>query len=351
MSVLQVFAILLGSASIAFLYYLGLFGRRRYASTKDSEQIFDDLTGRRLAKHVKRQHASRRRFFVAAALATLVGSVLLLLVHEFGRVATPDKLMPQGAITSPSANVVPDATPSPVAPPNPGKAPGEPQSSAVSVLWIAAAMGGLAMIVGAMILVFGPRLWIRLVGAGTLALGLTGNGYLVKEVKVSELFKFDTRIDKVALELQFQAKLKQLSEFGPEHLAAVENFESGKAELRPEMMTPIMKICQRWKEQGGRKQQGLLLITGSADRVPLAASIRRQYESNVGLARARAEQVRERVLQCGVPAAQIVTLVSGPRNTPAVQGGHPPAGFAEDRSVVVWALWSIPVRKSDFPAT
>ena len=221
-----------------------------------------------------------------------------------------------------------------------------PQSNAVSALWVAAATGGIAVIVGAALLALGSTRWVRLVGTGTLALGLTSNGYLIKEVKFGDLFKLDTHIDKVALELEFEAKLKQLSEFGPERLVAVENFESGRAEIRPEMDEPIAQVCQRWKDHGGESQHGMLLITGSADRVPLAASIRSQYESNVGLARARAEQVRSRVLKCGVPAAQIITLVSGPRNTPAVERNRQPAGFAEDRSVVVWALWSIPVSRN-----
>jgi outer membrane protein OmpA-like peptidoglycan-associated protein len=345
MSWFQAVGILLVSAGIAFLYYLAPLRRHRLLSTESAEPASIDPMGMRLAAHVKGKEDLRRRLYVAMTLAAFAAGVLLLIVPDHGRLDS-DKTggIPPGSTVFPGANPVPKGTASPDQPEAAGERPSQPGlSGAANMIWAVAAMGGLAVIVGGAILVFGPKLWVRLVGAGTLALGLTGPGYLVKEVKFSELFKFDTHIDKLALELKLEAKLKQLSEFGPERLPAVEGFESGKAELRPEMDEPIAKICRRWNEQGGKTQKGLLLITGSADRMPLAASIRRQYESNVGLARARAEQVRARVLNCGVPADQIVTLVSGPRNTPALQRNQTPAGFAEDRSVVVWALWSVPV--------
>lgn len=344
----QMTGALLVSVSLAFLYFFKLFHRHRLSSQEIFESGVEDLVGLRLSTQVRQAQSVRRRAYAAVILATLVGGVLLLIIPERetfyleknGAIPQRSKVATEGYYVTTAT----DATGTPV-----GSQESQSegiQNPTVSVVWAAVAMGGLAVLVGAAVLVFGPRTWVRLVGAGTLGMGLIGNGYLIKEMKFSELVKFDTHIDKVALELDFQQKLKQLSEFGPEHLAAIENFESGKAELRPEMLEPIKKICQRWEDQGGRKQKGILLVTGATDRVPLAASIRRQYESNMGLARARAEQVRARVLECGVPAAQIVTLASGPRNTPpAVQDNQTPAGFAEDRSVVVWALWNVPVKK------
>jgi flagellar motor protein MotB len=348
MSWLQSVGILLVSASVAFLYY---FRQHRPFSVEDDGQPSVDPMGMRLAAHIQRVEDFRRRLSVAVTLAALVAGVMLLIISDHGG-RSPNKtsdILPGTVVSEGGKSLPKEAAHQGLSERASEKSPQSSQSgqsNAVSAFWAAAAMGGVAVTVGAALLVLGPTRWVRAVGAGTLAVGLTTQGYLVKEVKFGELFKFDTHIDKIALELELKAKLKQLSEFGPERLIVVENFESGKAELRPEMDEPITKVCRRWKEQGGKTQLGLLLIAGSADRVPLAGPIRTQYESNVGLARARAEQVRARVLNCGVPAAQIVTLVSGPRNTPAVQHNQTPAGFAEDRSVVVWALWSVPIQNN-----
>ena len=84
----------------------------------------------------------------------------------------------------------------------------------------------------------------------------------------------------------------------------------------------------------------MLLIVGSADRLRLVGGLVGQYESNVGLARARAEQVKLRLEKCGVPGESMVTVVAGPRNTPERRQPRDVHGFPEDRSVVVWALWN-----------
>ncbi|MFC0585026.1 hypothetical protein ACFFG3_10240, partial [Ralstonia solanacearum] len=134
---------------------------------------------------------------------------------------------------------------------------------------------------------------------------------------------------------------RALSEFGPEQLGVVDDFESGRADVRPHMGETIRAVCDKWRAHGDRGQHGLLLVIGSTDRVRLSPTSATQYESNVGLARARAEQVKARLLDCSIPTGQMVTMVSGPRYTPA-SGVVVPSDAARDRSVVVWALWSVP---------
>jgi hypothetical protein len=114
------------------------------------------------------------------------------------------------------------------------------------------------------------------------------------------------------------------------------------------MLGKLQRVCERWRTQGGTNQRGLVLVVGSTDRVALGRVALVQYESNVGLARARAEQAKIRLRQCAIPDNQILTLVSGPRNTPLRSGTDALAmGFAEDRRVDIWALWSIPAAVAD----
>lgn len=208
------------------------------------------------------------------------------------------------------------------------------------------AAGGLAIVVGALLLGLASGRWAKSVGTAMIAVGLAANGYLVKEVKFGDIFKFNTRIDKVGIELDFRNKLAELAQFGPEQLPSFDDFDSGRAEIRPHMKDALDAVCARWRDHGGRDQRGVLLVIGSTDRMRLVAATLRQYESNVGLARARAESVRTSLVeQCGVPPSQLVTLVSGPRHTPTDATILPAGEAAKDRSVAVWALWSVPNKK------
>ncbi|MHA6885494.1 OmpA family protein [Ralstonia pseudosolanacearum] len=219
------------------------------------------------------------------------------------------------------------------------EAPSHPLTMALALLGGA----GIAIVAGALLIGWGRGWPAKWAGVAMVASGLTANGIVFKDAKFGDLFKFDTRIDKVALELEIDRKLKALSEFGPEQLGVVDDFESGRADVRPQMGETIRAVCDKWRTHGDRGQHGLLLVIGSTDRVRLSPTSATQYESNVGLARARAEQVKARLLDCSIPTGQMVTMVSGPRYTPA-SGELVPSDAAKDRSVVVWALWSVPQR-------
>ncbi|AXW41407.1 OmpA family protein [Ralstonia nicotianae] len=219
------------------------------------------------------------------------------------------------------------------------EAPNPPLTMALALLGGA----GIAIVAGALLIGWGRGWPAKWAGVALVASGFTANGIVFKDAKFGDLFRFDTRIDKVALELEIDRKLKALSEFGPEQLGVVDDFESGRADVRPHMGETIRAVCDKWRAHGDRGQHGLLLVIGSTDRVRLSPTSATQYESNVGLARARAEQVKARLLDCSIPTGQMVTMVSGPRYTPA-SGEVVPSDAAKDRSVVVWALWSVPQR-------
>ena len=86
-----------------------------------------------------------------------------------------------------------------------------------------------------------------------------------------------------------------------------------------------------------------MMLIGSTARTQLNAQARRRYNSNAGLARSRAETVKEKIHErCFVPLQQMFTSVTGPAYTPDLNLGAPPSkGAEEDRHVEVWAFWNL----------
>lgn len=292
------------------------------------------------------EHAQRTRdLFCHAGNAVAVLSLLLALLLLFvssqpARQADPGHSAPVDIVR-------------PAAPP-PAGAPGRAQCDGACERAEPAGTGWLTsgvvltviVLLAGVVLLLARNYWAR--GVGTVAV-LTGlcNGYLFKDVKIDDLVKFEIKLDKLGFEFKKETRndisleiARQLTGFGPQRFAPIAGFELGKAALLPSMTASLDTVCRRWKEHGGAAQQGMLLIIGSADRVRLAGSLIGQYDSNVGLARARAERVKSHLATCGVPDEQMVTVVAGPRNTPEQARRRDVEGFPEDRSVVVWALWN-----------
>jgi len=132
------------------------------------------------------------------------------------------------------------------------------------------------------------------------------------------------------------------SDFGPKKILTIQGFETGKAIITPEMKYKINQACIEWRTNLGSSNKGALLIIGSTDRNPLSTPIKKIYESNSGLARARAEEVKLVLKECRIPAEQMITLDSGPTRTPSTKDFQNQNDFPEDRSVSVWAFWNIP---------
>ncbi|MGH9644543.1 MAG: hypothetical protein ACRD3Q_19235 [Terriglobales bacterium] len=171
----------------------------------------------------------------------------------------------------------------------------------------------------------------------TLSGGLIG--HLIHEVKVENLIK----VGMPNIDLRIETALKRLGPVGPEYVRPITDFDLGRAAVKPSMFGDIQAVCSVWTERTMNGHEGLLLIVGATDRVPLSSTSRSQYESNFGLARARSEAIKAKIADCGVPVPQMLALVSGPKNTPEnAYGNVRSSGFAEDRRVDVWAIWGIP---------
>jgi len=166
---------------------------------------------------------------------------------------------------------------------------------------------------------------------------------LLNELKVeleALVKKIDISIDEPTLNAKIEFYFSKIGALGPEHLGDFVGFERGSTELTADMEKSAAAVCERWRRQAER-QDGLVLAVGATDRIPLGGPAQTRYESNFGLARARAERVKSRIVECGIPAAQVLVIVSGPRTTP--ERKMRPAndvGYPEDRMVDVWAIWS-----------
>lgn len=132
------------------------------------------------------------------------------------------------------------------------EAPNPPLTMALALLGGA----GIAIVAGALLIGWGRGWPAKWAGVALVASGFTANGIVFKDAKFGDLFRFDTRIDKVALELEIDRKLKALSEFGPEQLGVVDNFESGRADVRPHMGETIRAVCDKWRAHGDAVSMG-----------------------------------------------------------------------------------------------
>jgi hypothetical protein len=123
---------------------------------------------------------------------------------------------------------------------------------------------------------------------------------------------------------------------------AVGPFVTGQTVLQ-QPAADIKALLDRLKaRRNDRPLLGLILI-GSADKTPLLPQLAKQYDSNVGLAQARAEWVRSRLMEDDAAhqleltgERKIATVISGPTK---VGLNIAPTDLAIDRSVRVCAIW------------
>lgn len=119
-------------------------------------------------------------------------------------------------------------------------------------------------------------------------------------------------------------------------------FATGEVALEPSATDVPAVVARLIAESGNRALTGLLLV-GSADKTPLSPQLARRYETNAGLAQARAEWVRDRLreeLQNHpklIRLERIATMVAGPSH---VGLNIAPDQLARDRDVRVCALWT-----------
>lgn len=110
-------------------------------------------------------------------------------------------------------------------------------------------------------------------------------------------------------------------------------------------------VFRQWTKRGHASPYDGIILIGGADRIPLSNGSRRHYDTNVGLARTRAETVRAMLVDATkdepsehkITAERIMVLVTGPRiwaeARPTVKGktfGCGDPDLAADRTVQVW---------------
>jgi hypothetical protein len=129
---------------------------------------------------------------------------------------------------------------------------------------------------------------------------------------------------------------------GANHPMNVGPFVVGKVELEPGATDVAAIVARLAAARGDRALTGLLVV-GSADKTPLFPRLARRYETNAGLAQARAEWVRDQLqteLQANSELLRpegIATVVAGPAH---VGLKVDPEQLALDREVRVCALWT-----------
>jgi hypothetical protein len=120
----------------------------------------------------------------------------------------------------------------------------------------------------------------------------------------------------------------------------------------------LQRTADLWIRSKKLGQRGLLLIVGATDRLALGKVERDRFDANIGLAQARAKEIRRRVLDLisskdvsAVPTIdQVLVLAAGPRHSPMVEkcdACMAKQGFPDDRRVDIWAVWSASAPQKD----
>ena len=223
----------------------------------------------------------------------------------------------------------------------------DPSSLNPATLLALIAMLGLALPIGLWMMLAKSGSLRRRVGGGLLAgLSVLGakevSGTLLKELKIDVKtgnptlnVKPDHHETQPATE-RFSVGAELLGEIGP--------FPVGKATLSDEQTkTDLTKLAQQLDSSPVRDQAVLVMLIGSADRQRLRGGLQSRFDSNVGLAQARAEWVRKE-LTARFPEAtkklRFLLLTSGPKRTEDAISSD---DLKLDRAVEVWALWGGPL--------
>jgi len=225
--------------------------------------------------------------------------------------------------------------------------------------WKILSIGLLLVIGGGGVLLFVKGTNWKAAGASVLTVGgLTcgaGGFALVKEVKIESIFtvKTDKLFDFVRNEIA------GLGTTGPERLGFIDRFKLGDERLLETAPGKISAVgesaivgamLETWTTKRKDGTNAVLLVIGSTDRLPISGAKRHQFDANVSLARARAESVKNALIEkcsttngCAMKDDQVVVLVSGPLHTPTRELSPPATqrdGFPEDRRVDVWVIWT-----------
>lgn len=123
------------------------------------------------------------------------------------------------------------------------------------------------------------------------------------------------------------------------------------AQLQQQAQAWLSRVVTQWKTRGSASSSDVLILVGGADRLTLGGTLKRQYDTNMGLARNRAEAIKTMLLAATAaePADhrlspnRVLVLVTGPQYLPKADGTTQQRAencndptLAEDRRVQVW---------------
>jgi hypothetical protein len=229
------------------------------------------------------------------------------------------------------------------------EAPVVPEAPHTGV-WIFA---GDVLLVGGLAALFlwGKKTWGTIAGSLMLLAGGGAHGiahFEIKsfEIKLDHLFSPPGKREVALGPIASPTPTARIALVGPELLMDIPGFESGKTDV-PKEISPRdfeRQVCTKWKSHNRQgEDMGLVLVLGGTDTTRLTGVRSIRYESNFGLAQARAEEVKARIVGCGIDRKHVLAMVFGPQHTPDLAGKRPPKeGNAEDRRVQVWGLWAWP---------
>jgi hypothetical protein len=228
--------------------------------------------------------------------------------------------------------------------------------SSVRSLGLVLLIGSLAALAVGLSMVIGKqrspavRAFGGVVTAASMLLSAKFSGTLLRELKLDALLK----IDKLSVPLTFRFDSRVLNAgptptMGAEPVGSIGPFPRGAETLCSKSTdtdcaqstdTLLRNFVDRHFRGGPNgRAAALILLVGSADRQRLSGRLRSRFDSNMGLARARAEWLKEQ-LTTKFPgvfgAIPFLVLSSGPEKTRDPVSAR---DLEQDRKVEVWAHW------------
>ena len=221
--------------------------------------------------------------------------------------------------------------------------------------WYFAGVGGgiLLMLLGAWAL-SGKH---KILGGAALVAGAVTTAMPHFSIPLSAQFtldpKFEAKLaDKMGIDVKLEQRLSEFRQSQATILAAlrISGFDSGEESLdcdKGPNHENILKITSVVADAFSRQLQPVIFVIGSTDRMELSPSLRRRYESNSGLARARANAVSNclKIANANIGsdkriAPNIVVATSGPGYSPELSRSEAidHEKMAEDRGVSVLVL-------------